>query len=349
VRYVVNRNINYTNVCYFHCRFCAFSKGKTHEELRGRPYDLSLEEVARRVDEAWARGATEVCMQGGIHPDYTGETYVGLLRAVKEAAPQIHIHAFSPLEISQGARSLGIDVTSFLARLKDEGLGTLPGTAAEILDDEVRRVLCPDKINTAEWLNVVASAHRIGLRTTATIMFGHMERAHSWAAHLLAVRDLQEITGGFTEFVPLPFVHFEAPLYLKGQARRGPTWRETLLMHAVARLALHPLIVNIQASWVKLGPDGAKGALAAGANDLGGTLMNESISRAAGTAHGQELPPARMDALIRETGRQPVQRTTLYGEADPARVRASYRASLLTPVVQTPLRERRAEPASLQR
>jgi FO synthase len=264
------------------------------------------------------------------------------LRAVKEAAPQIHIHAFSPLEISQGARSLGIDVGSFLARLKDEGLGTLPGTAAEILDDEVRRVLCPDKINTAEWLNVVASAHRIGLRTTATIMFGHMERAHSWAAHLLAVRDLQELTGGFTEFVPLPFVHFEAPLYLKGQARRGPTWRETLLMHAVARLALHPLIVNIQASWVKLGPDGAKCALAAGVNDLGGTLMNESISRAAGTAHGQELPPARMDALIREAGRQPAQRTTLYGEADPARVRASYRASLLTPVVQTPLRERRA-------
>jgi FO synthase len=342
VRYVVNRNINYTNVCYFHCRFCAFSKGKTHEALRGRPYDLSLEEVARRVREAWARGATEVCMQGGINPDDTGETYVGLLRAVKDAAPDIHIHAFSPLEISQGARSLGVDVAPFLARLKDEGLGTLPGTAAEILDDEVRRVLCPDKINTAEWLSVVASAHRVGLRTTATIMFGHMEQAHSWAAHLLGIRDLQEITGGFTEFVPLPFVHFEAPLYLKGQARRGPTWRETLLMHAVARLALHPLIVNIQTSWVKLGADGAKRVLAAGANDLGGTLMNESISRAAGTTHGQELPPARMDALIREAGRQPAQRTTLYGEADPARVRTSYRAAPLSAVVQTPLRERHA-------
>ena len=349
VRYVVNRNINYTNVCYFHCRFCAFSKGKTHEELRGRPYDLSLEEVARRAHEAWSRGATEVCMQGGINPDYTGDTYVDLLRAVKEAAPRIHVHAFSPLEISQGARSLGIDVATFLARLKDEGLGTLPGTAAEILDDEVRRVLCPDKINTAEWLNVVASAHQVGLRTTATIMFGHMEQAQSWAAHLLAIRDLQELTGGFTEFVPLPFVHFEAPLYLKGQARRGPTWRETLLMHAVARLVLHPLIVNIQTSWVKLGPDGVKLALAAGVNDLGGTLMNESISRAAGTTHGQELPPARMDALIREAGRQPAQRTTLYGKVDADRVHASYGAVPLTPVIQTPLRDRRAEPASLQR
>jgi len=349
VRYVVNRNINYTNVCYFHCRFCAFSKGKTHEELRGRPYDLSLEEVARRAHEAWSRGATEVCMQGGINPDYTGDTYVDLLRAVKEAAPQMHVHAFSPLEISQGARSLGIDVATFLGRLKDEGLGTLPGTAAEILDDEVRRVLCQDKINTAEWLNVVASAHQVGLRTTATIMFGHMEQAQSWAAHLLAIRDLQELTGGFTEFVPLPFVHFEAPLYLKGQARRGPTWRETLLMHAVARLVLHPLIVNIQTSWVKLGPDGVKLALAAGVNDLGGTLMNESISRAAGTMHGQELPPARMDALIREAGRQPAQRTTLYGKVDTERVHASYGAVPLAPVIQTPLRDRRAEPASLQR
>jgi len=261
----------------------------------------------------------------------------------------MHVHAFSPLEISQGARSLGIDVATFLARLKDEGLGTLPGTAAEILDDEVRRVLCPDKINTAEWLNVVASAHRVGLRTTATIMFGHMEQAQSWAAHLLAIRDLQASTGGFTEFVPLPFVHFEAPLYLKGQARRGPTWRETLLMHAVARLALHPLIVNIQTSWVKLGPDGVKLALAAGVNDLGGTLMNESISRAAGTTHGQELPPARMDALIREAGRQPAQRTTLYGKVDADRVHASYGAVPLAPVIQTPLRDRRAEPASLQR
>jgi len=342
VRYVVNRNINYTNVCYFKCRFCAFSKGKTHQHLRGEPYDLSLHEVARRAREAWARGATEVCMQGGINPDYTGETYVGLLRAVKAAAPQIHVHAFSPLEISQGARSLGVDAASFLARLRDEGLGTLPGTAAEILDDEVRRVLCPDKINTAEWLSIVASAHRVGLRTTATIMFGHMETPRSWAAHLLAIRDLQEQTGGFTEFVPLPFVHFEAPLYLKGQARRGPTWRETRLMHAVARLVLHPLVVNIQTSWVKLGPDGVKSVLGAGANDLGGTLMNESISRAAGTTHGQELPPERMDALIRDAGRQPRQRTTLYGEVDPARVRASYQAAPLSAVVQTPVGNRRA-------
>jgi FO synthase len=342
VRYVVNRNINYTNVCYFGCQFCAFSKGKTHERLRGKPYDLSLDEVARRAREAWARGATEVCMQGGINPDYTGKTYVELLRAVKSAVPLIHVHAFSPLEIFQGAGTLGVDVASYLARLKDEGLGSLPGTAAEILDDEVRRTLCPDKITTEQWLKVVASAHGVGLRTTATIMFGHIETTGAWATHLLAVRDLQERTGGFTEFVPLPFVHIEAPIYLRGQARRGPTWRETLLMHAISRLVLHPVVGNIQASWVKLGPDGVRATLTAGVNDLGGTLMNESISRAAGTVHGQELPPAQMDELIRESGRQPLQRTTLYGEVEHARVRASYHAKPLSDIIQTPLRDRRA-------
>jgi FO synthase len=341
VRYVVNRNINYTNVCYFKCRFCAFSKGKTHDHLRGQPYDLAIEEVVRRAREAWDRGASEVCMQGGIHPDYTGETYLELVRAVKDAVPGMHVHAFSPLEISQGASTLGMDVARYLAMLRDAGLGSLPGTAAEILDDQVRRALCPDKISTSQWLTVVETAHRVGLRTTSTIMFGHMETAPSWAAHLLALRDLQEKTGGFTEFVPLPFVHLEAPIYLRGQARRGPTWRETMLMYSVSRLVLHPLIPNIQTSWVKLGPHGARASLEAGVNDLGGTLMNESISRAAGTEHGQELPPAEMDALIRSLGRRPAQRTTLYGEVDPERSAAGYRAAPLSAPIQTPLRERR--------
>ena len=240
VRYVVNRNINYTNICYYRCQFCAFSKGKTHEALRGAPYDLALEEIVRRATEAWERGATEVCLQGGIHPQYTGETYLGICRAIKAAVPDMHIHAFSPLEVTQGAATLGIPIGAFLAQLKAAGLSTLPGTAAEILDDEVRAIICADKVNTAEWLDVVRTAHGLGLRTTSTIMYGHIEHPLSWARHLLALRDLQMETGGFTEFVPLPFVHMEAPMYLRGAARRGPTFREAVLMHAVARLALHP-------------------------------------------------------------------------------------------------------------
>jgi FO synthase len=338
VTYVVNRNINYTNVCSYGCGFCAFSKGKLSEHLRGRPYDLALDEIARRVEEAWARGATEVCLQGGIHPAYTGETYLTLLRTVKAAVPGMHVHAFSPLEIMHGATTLALSVPAFLERLKAAGLGTLPGTAAEILDDEVRAVICPDKLNTEQWLGVVAAAHEIGLRTTATIMFGHVEGAAAWATHLLHVRDLQERTGGLTEFVPLPFVHMEAPLYLKGRARKGPTWRESLLMHAVARLVLHPLISNIQGSWVKLGPAGLARVLAAGVNDCGGTLMNESISRAAGTEHGQELPPERMEALIESLGRVPRQRTTLYGPVDAGRRHLSFGAPPVAPVVQTPVR-----------
>ena len=342
VRYVVNRNINYTNVCSFRCRFCAFSKGRTAEQLRGQPYDLALEEVARRAQEAWARGATEVCMQGGIHPAYTGETYVALLRAVKRAEPRMHVHAFSPLEVTHGARTLGVSIAAFLARLRDEGLGSLPGTAAEILDDEVRARICPDKLSAGQWIEVVEAAHRAGLRTTSTIMFGHVEAPHAWARHLAAVRDLQERTGGITEFVPLPFVHMEAPMFLKEGARRGPTWRETLAMHAVARLALQPLIRNIQVSWVKLGREGAAACLAAGANDLGGTLMNESISRAAGNEHGEELPPEAMEALIRLAGRQPQQRTTLYGAVDEERRRASFGAAPLAAVVLTPVPRRGA-------
>ena len=335
VRYVVNRNINYTNICSYRCRFCAFSKGKTHEALRGAPYDLALEEIVRRATEAWERGATEVCLQGGIHPEYTGETYLAICRAIKAVVPDVHIHAFSPLEVTQGAATLGLPIRSFLAELKAAGLSTLPGTAAEILDDEVRAVICADKVNTGEWLDVVRTAHSLGLRTTATIMYGHVEHPMSWARHLMAVRDLQAETGGFTEFVPLPFVHMEAPMYLRGAARRGPTFREAVLMHAVARLTLHPLIANLQTSWVKMGPEGAAACLKAGANDLGGTLMNESITRAAGAEHGQEFPPEAMEDLIRSLGRTPQQRTTTYAPAPAERRAASLNAAALAPVVQT--------------
>ena len=344
VRYVVNRNINYTNICHYGCRFCAFSKGRHSRaitELRGTPYDLAHEEIARRVEEAWARGATEVCMQGGIHPDYTGETYLSILRTVKQAAPDIHVHAFSPLEVTHGARTLGLSIEKFLVRLRDAGLGTLPGTAAEILDDEVREIICPDKIRTNEWLEVMRAAHGVGLRSTATIMFGHVEEPVHLARHLLKIRDLQAHSGGFSEFVPLPFIHMEAPMYLKGRSRKGPTWRETLLMHAAARIALHPLVPNIQASWVKLGPGGASAVLRAGANDLGGTLMNESISRAAGNEHGQELSPAQLDALILGAGRQPQQRTTLYGAVPGDQCARSYQAPALLPIVLTPPSRRR--------
>jgi FO synthase len=334
VTYTVNRNINYTNICYFRCKFCAFSKGKLSANLRGRPYDLALEEIQRRCLEAWDRGATEVCLQGGIHPSYTGETYLSICRAIKEVTPDMHIHAFSPLEVSQGAATLGMSVGPFLAKLKAAGLDTLPGTAAEILDDEVRAIICPDKLTTQQWMDVVEQAHELGLRTTATIMFGHVDRPVHWARHLLRIRALQERTGGFTEFVPLPFVPMETPIYLHGRSRSGPTFREAILMHAIARIALHPLISNIQASWVKMGPEGVKWCLRSGANDLGGTLMNESITRAAGATHGEEMPPVDMEELIRSIGRQPRQRTTLY--RDPAvsqRVASFHAAPLQMPVM----------------
>ena len=339
VTYVVTRNINYTNICYFRCQFCAFSKGKLSENLRGKPYNLDMEEIVRRVEEAWERGATEVCLQGGIHPEYTGATYLGVCRAIKAAVPGMHVHAFSPLEIWQGAKTLGRGLSDFLGELRDAGLGSLPGTAAEILDDEVRAIICPDKVKTAEWLEVMAAAHGVGLRATATIMFGHVERYEHWARHLLRVRALQEMTGGFTEFVPLPFVPMETPISLKGRSRLGPTWRETVLMHAVARLALHPVIPNIQCSWVKLGPEGAAACLNAGCNDLGGTLMNESISRAAGASFGQEMPPEDMEALIRASGRTPRQRTTLYRDPPPDRIAASFGAAPLSEPINTPARK----------
>lgn len=331
VTYAVVRNINYTNICLYKCGFCAFSKGKTHEALRGKPYLVGQAEIQRRVREAWERGATEVCMQGGIHPDFDGNTYLRILNAAKQAAPDIHVHAFSPLEIMHGARALNISSREFLQALKANGLGSLPGTAAEILDDDVRRKIAPDKVTTDEWLSVVKEAHRTGIPTTSTIMFGHVETYRHWARHLMRLRELQAETNGITEFVPLPFVHMEAPLYLRGRARKGPTLREAVLMHAIARLVLHPLIINVQASWTKLGPVWAQHCLNAGANDLGGTLMDESISRAAGASHGQEYSPAQMEALIRSIGREARQRTTLYG---PVRAELQQRSMQSLPLVK---------------
>ena len=339
VSYVVTRNIQYTNVCYFRCGFCAFSKGKLAANLRGAPYLVPHDEIVRRAREAWDRGATEVCLQGGIHPAFTGEYYASVVDAIRNALPDLHIHAFSALEVWQGAETLGLPLEDYLQMLRELGLGSLPGTAAEILDDEVRAIICPDKVSTEQWLAVHEAAHRVGLRSNVTIMFGHVERPEHWARHLLRAKEQQQRSGGFTEFVPLPFVHMEAPMWLQGRARSGPTFGESLLLHAVARLALHPAITNIQASWVKLGPEGVAAALRAGVNDLGGTLMNESISRSAGSEHGQEMAPEAMERLIRANGRVPRQRTTLYGDAPEERRAASFGAAPLAEPLNPPVRE----------
>jgi FO synthase len=312
VSFVINRNINYTNVCTFKCRFCAFSKGPLSLNLRGDPYLLTLEEISERVREAEERGATEVCMQGGIHPKFDGDYYIDVIAAVRAGSPKIHIHAFSALEVFEGARRSEQDLATYLTRLKDAGLKTLPGTAAEILDDNVRATLCPDKINSDQWLEVHRTAHSVGLHSNITIMFGAVESPDSWATHLLRTRDLQRETGGFTEFVPLPFVHMATPLFLKGRSRKGPTFREAVLMHAVARLHYATLIDNIQVSWVKMGVEGSRRILQAGANDLGGTLMDENISRAAGATHGQEMDVASLQSLVEPLGRPLHQRSTLY-------------------------------------
>ena len=312
VTFVINRNINYTNVCTFKCRFCAFSKGPLSLNLRGDPYLLTLDQISERVREAEAKGATEVCLQGGIHPKFDGDYYIDVVAAVRAGSPRIHIHAFSALEVFEGARRSEQDLVTYLTRLKEAGLKTLPGTAAEILDDDVRKVLCPDKINSDQWLEVHRAAHSVGLRSNITIMFGAVEGVDSWATHLLRTRALQQETGGFTEFVPLPFVHMATPIFLQGRARRGPTFREAVLMHSVARLHYATLIDNIQVSWVKMGVEGSRRILDAGANDVGGTLMDENISRAAGASHGQEMDVDTLRALVEPLGRPLVQRSTLY-------------------------------------
>ena len=313
VTFVHNRNINYTNVCTFKCSFCGFSKGPLSLNLRGKPYLLSNEEIADRVREAAALGATEVCLQGGIHPDFDGDYYLGVVRTVKDAVPEMHVHGFTALEVTEGARRLGQPLDEYLRRMKEAGLASLPGTAAEILDDSIREVLCPDKITTGEWLECHETAHGIGLGSNVTIMFGSIEQPRHWARHIVRTRDVQKRTGGFTEFIPLPFVHMASPIYLKRRARRGPTWRETVLMHAVGRIGYHGQIDNVQASWVKLGVRGAQQLLLAGVNDLGGTLMDENISRAAGAAHGQGIGVDDLRAVVEPMGRTLVQRTTLYG------------------------------------
>jgi FO synthase len=313
VTFVRNRNINYTNVCTFKCRFCAFSKGPLSLNLRGAPYLLELDEITQRVVEAVDEGATEVCLQGGIHPNFDGDYYLHVLEAVRAGSPDIHIHGFTALEVTEGARRSEVPLAEYLTRLKEAGLKTLPGTAAEILDDEVRALICPDKINTEEWLEAHRTAHSVGLRSNITIMFGSVEHPVSWARHMVRTRDLQRETGGFTEFVPLPFVHMATPIYLQRRSRRGPTFREALLMHSVGRIAYRGAIDNIQVSWVKLGLKGARQVLSAGANDIGGTLMDENISRAAGATHGQRLELDEMAELVGPLGRPLEQRTTLYG------------------------------------
>ena len=312
ITFVVNRNINYTNICSFKCNFCAFSKGRGHDDLRGKPYNISYEEIIRRTNEAVARGATEVCLQGGIHPKYSGETYLDIVRAIRSASPSIHIHAFSPLEIDHGRKTLNISAKEFLVELKKAGLNSLPGTAAEILHDDIRAIICPDKLTSKQWIKIIETAHSVGLPTTSTMMFGHIEKTSHVAHHLFELLNLQKKTNGITEFVPLPFVADEAPIFRRGQARPGPTFKETILVHSVARILFQGQINNIQGSWVKMGLSGLKFLLSSGINDIGGVLMNESITRAAGASFGQELRLEEVERIVNELGLNLQQRNTLY-------------------------------------
>ena len=308
ISFVVTRNINFTNICYTGCRFCAFAKRRDDPEAEF----LSLDEIATRAEEAWNRGASEVCIQGGLHPDIDASHYRDILVAIKSRVPGMHIHAFSPFEIKYGAERSRLSVEDFLRMLSEHGLDTIPGTAAEILDVAVRRKLTRNKLSAEQWVAIVKTAHRLGIRSSSTIMYGHVDAPEHWVAHLCLLREIQKETGGFTELVPLGFVHWDAPIFLAGEARPGPTDAENLRMHAVARILLDRWIPNLQVSWVKLGPRVAQRILSSGANDLGGTLMNESISRAAGSPHGQEITPLEMCRMIREIGRTPVRRNTVY-------------------------------------
>ncbi len=312
VTWVHNRNINYTNVCTYKCKFCGFSKGPLSLNLRGTPYLLTLDDIADRAREASLLGATEVTLQGGIHPDFDGDYYIDVTHAVKNAVPDMHVHGFTALEVTEGATRNGESLRDYLMRLKDAGLASLPGTAAEILDDDVRAVICSDKVNTEEWLECHRQAHSIGLHSNITIMYGSVEHPESWAKHFMVTRELQKETGGFTEFIPLPFVHMASPIYLQKKSRRGPTFRETVLMHAIGRIFYDGLIDNVQVSWVKIGTSGAAQLLQAGCNDLGGTLMDENISRAAGANHGQAMTEGRFGEIIAPLRRTLTQRNTAY-------------------------------------
>ncbi len=314
VSYVINRNINYTNQCYYKCGFCGFSKGPNSLNLKEKPYSIDIEEVVTRSTEAFEMGASEVCLQGGIHPEYTGEFYLKMVRDIKTSVPDMHIHGFTPLEIWQGAETINMDIEEYLKLLKTAGLNTLPGTAAEILDDRIRKYLCPDKITSAQWAYVMEVAHSLGIKSTATIMFGHIDDIESWVNHFSLIRSIQNKTKGFTEVVPLPFVHMGSPIYLQGKSMPGPTWDEVVLIHSLARIYFSNSIDNIQASWVKLGHDGAGKLLHAGVNDLGGTLINENISRASGADHGQETTQDEFINIIESNNKNPVLRNTLYTE-----------------------------------